>query len=917
MTIRIARNEAGNCINFFGSTAPAYWNACLSAQINNDDPNRVDIINDIRSQNEPETRYEFFAVEYQEFSDRDGNSFATAQDMVDYLNANANVLGVGSNGTSLIGVDVNFRLDATSTSIIMDNGSAFGVNTIKAVADTDGTIHIHAIGVGSPDENNDPNDRKHFEQLEHTRVSIDGVQVPGGLNDVVNSLNELFTVGPFKSVVITDPEATTVADVGGTPAGLTLLGDKIIDPLGDALAGSSGSTSGQAAVLSTESIDQAGEYFTFDIKGTGTIGFGLVHTQASYDDGKYQGNAAYADPANFGVVNSQHSGYQFSHWFHIGNNGPWTNYGANTGYVMGPAWYTGTWDAKDEFQAEQTIKMRVGLSNDGFIEILVPQDDGSWRLVARSSYPQLEGSSFRLGLKFSDTVGRLMSAPKVHKLPEVAPTLYYRYIESPDGVFRYPLFATAEEAEYVDSADSSSTVTFNDDPTYTTWYYPTNGYTTDGTSAPTDQAYTEITSLTNADLTPPAFTATDVVQEEGTPVNIQVTPQGATWSTQVNITPANSGMVFDGYSLVQGTLADVGSDTVYTLEVTRANSYGSTTGSMTVTATDVAPVPTSDTPWTKALDFSGSSERAQMVSTHSNALPIAMDTITTTVAAPAAGQTSNNIYSRPWATAIVFNSDGNSSNQHIWNQGGGSNDDNIYVRQSANGDMYFGWGRDGSLNECFIGNGFNSRNQPWHGLYIAHNGTRLSGNNANAANLAACFDIRFARFNYTTSQWEIITGGFGDGSGNRSTTNNWNMGTTGGRMDRNYGGAFTIGGRGSNRSYHGKVASMVVTTLRKGVAMPSTSEIEDMIVDPISWMNDTKAGSTYRRADGISESTFTINNVYSAYATQIWLMGDGSNDSYSNMIRNRVMPSDQNYTKLNLISMVSNDIQTVNINGLT
>ena len=31
------------------------------------------------------------------------------------------------------------------------------------------------------------------------------------------------------------------------------------------------------------------------------------------------------------------------------------------------------------------------------------------------------------------------------------------------------------------------------------------------------------------------------------------------------------------------------------------------------------------------------------------------------------------------------------------------------------------------------------------------------------------------------------------------------------------------------------------------------------------------------------------------------------------MIRNRANPGDQNHTKLNMISMVSNDIQTVNI----
>jgi hypothetical protein len=46
-------------------------------------------------------------------------------------------------------------------------------------------------------------------------------------------------------------------------------------------------------------------------------------------------------------------------------------------------------------------------------------------------------------------------------------------------------------------------------------------------------------------------------------------------------------------------------------------------------------------------------------------------------------------------------------------------------------------------------------------------------------------------------------------------------------------------------------------------------------------------------------------------------MGDGTSDSYANGIRNQVMPTDQNYTKLQLNSMVSNDIENVNINGLS
>jgi len=46
-------------------------------------------------------------------------------------------------------------------------------------------------------------------------------------------------------------------------------------------------------------------------------------------------------------------------------------------------------------------------------------------------------------------------------------------------------------------------------------------------------------------------------------------------------------------------------------------------------------------------------------------------------------------------------------------------------------------------------------------------------------------------------------------------------------------------------------------------------------------------------------------------------MGDGGQDSYANGIRSEVMDFDQNNVKLQLNSMVSNDIETVNIPGLT
>ena len=262
--------------------------------------------------------------------------------------------------------------------------------------------------------------------------------------------------------------------------------------------------------------------------------------------------------------------------------------------------------------------------------------------------------------------------------------------------------------------------------------------------------------------------------------------------------------------------------------------------------------------------------------------------------------TVNHSNARPWATAIVFRADRNSSNQHIWNQGEGasSTDDNIYLRLDANGQVYFGWGRQGALNECEVAVVPHYSTGRYWGIYIAHKGIRLSGTNATASNLADAFDIR------------VMTNNGGDNfitlGSNQSTSANWI--TTGGRMDRSVQGDFTIGGRGSNRNFHGKVSSTVITTLRIGVDMPTDSEIKLMITDPMKWEDDYRINQQVRQSNFSGNVTYSPTNLYNGYGgTQIWLMGDGTNDSYSNGIRNQVFSSDQNYTKLQFNSMASKE----------
>ena len=1118
MVMKVIRNDAGNCVVFEGSTMPVYWNACLSAQVDSEDNTRINIKNDARSAAAGEPVYEFYKMPYTEFQDRDGNDFADASEAATYITEHANVVGVSDDGvgSDLTTETVCFSLDATSTSILFDVGYSYGVNTIKAEDTGDGNVTIKSM-LG---------DRTLFSGLQvGNACKADGSVIPGGIADVVNYLNELFTVGAFTAVVISDPFSTMVADVDGVADGAyTLEGANAVDPEGDDIFAPT-SSGNYAGLKSGATIDQAGEYFTFDIRGEGQIGFGLVHSDASYAAGKYSGNANYADPDSFAVSNSAHYGYQFSHWFHPTPNGSWTNYGANTSYVMGSqAWYGGNWDQKQDWIDGNPVKIKVGIDENGYIAISSLQDDSTWVLHARTAYPVPEGGEYHLGIKSSHPNARVFSVPKVHLLEPEAPTMNFRYIESPDTEYDYPLFATEEEANYYDEnhdgitgSGTSMGVVYPDDPTNTTWYRPTTGFSDAASLAPYGSTFmsnainwTEITSLTDADLAPSAFADTTLTVDELTTINYQLAPVDVGYVTSISGQPA--GLSLFGGTTLYGTAPEVTDNNVnnpddeYTITVTRTNSYGSSTGTLTLhvdnltapataitgfthqsgsatlvdsdtladgsvvavdetlaegermlidtsffnsfimpalasnytedvyigipvsgvdwstvsasdfeagfkicrqtassieisridngtlyntgygtgasfsfemlianranegevelcidlgsnnpetkdsvsnggsfsrstTVTGVSsgaktimiaitggtmdvgaglsehaiptPASSNSTNWDKAIDFSGNSERAEMVSGLNNYNPMMMAGASSTIGLPSSGQTVSS--GHPWATAVVFSADGNNSNQHIWNmgEGAGSIDDNIYLRLASNRYLFFGWGRTGSLNELYIGTITANR---WYGIYVASNGARLSGNDANSSNLSNAFDVKLMS---EADSWSTLFD-----QGGQAEWGNTGFSTIGGRMDRQLTGSLTIGGRGANRNFHGKVASFVTTTLRCGQAMPSDAEIKEMITDPMGWLSDYKVGNLYRTPWSTSYNTnFILRNSASNFdepkSTQVWLMGDGTNDSYSNMIRNQVNPADQNSTKLNLISMVSNDIQNVTISGLS
>lgn len=1327
--IKIYSDTTKGCIFFEGSTVDPKFIGTIVAVAHPTLSNRVVIKRTDKLLSDGITfRTIFRKMRIDRIQNRDGQDLVaelgmTRDEIVVYLNGQFNDFTRGSGGTVLTLDDApNFSLDDQGTTILIDNGDARATNSIKAVLESDGTISIKSHGDTGV---------VYYSNIDPSTPQIDGNAIAGGPQDVVNTLNELFTAGPFEAVVISDPENTVIADVQGVNAGYTLEGAGVSNPITDDIAAGASTHNNNAGVLSTATINQAGEYFTFDMRVRGQIGFGLVVANDNWQD-FVVGSQTYGDPSTFcNGVNSAHYGFQFSHYFHPTPNGPWTNYGASTSYVGGPGWTTtqGRFSNNEEstdWANGDPVKMKVGIDTNGFIEIAYyDNSESAWVMCSRSAYTAPAGAEYKLGIKLPNSLVRVYSAPKVHLraedntpttigdttidafggvtgnladgvivatasghndgvitsqtisasgeyfefsanadeahnvglfytedystatvtadtadwaegkymffggkintneqynsgvykngsgsgIPSVtlnrptasikyrvgfdtqgratlwsstdgttfvesqrmssaapsgdykfiwvgdssgatlssvstgvltsAPVMTFRYIESPDDTYQWPLFATEEEANYYDAnhtigsagSGTSHTHVYVDDPTNTTWYMPDTGSTMTDTSDPVGVTFagqsvvwTEITSLTNADLVPPSFTGIDLSVDELSSVNYQTQPADTLYTTTVSGLP--SGLSLSTGGLIVGTAPEVTGDNVanptdsYPITVTRTNSYGSSTGSFNIvvnnlTAPTITPIagvtheggtdlvdsdtmgdgsvisiddviengnrivvnkewidnvvlpaitsgsgsksvwvgfaaegvtpnyssitnadfrlayefncddasraannwrlkthiqgtslantgigsltnglydyvfindganvragaliesqghnastrvfdandgvwqrtlynsttstgskdiiiatvnttldidlsefneyvePTASTiltSWTKALDFSGSNEYAVNSNAAQSCNPTRLASAVTHHTLPASGQTVS--YGRPWATAIVFSSDRHNSNQHIWNQGegSGSSDDNIYVRQSATGNLYFGWGRDGELNECHIGGALTQGK--WYGLYIAHNGARLTFNSSTPSNLADVFDIYL--FREDGGVWSVSTSGVADSQGQRSLSTNWggSYGTNGGYMGRSVDGYFSIGGRRSNRSFHGKVASMVRTTLLNNVSMPDLTEIGLMITDPLTWKNNYKAGSQFRQpqSDSGSSTWDNANASTKGRATQIWLMGDGGNDSYSNMIRNRINSSDQNDNKLNLISMVSNDIQTVYINGLS
>lgn len=1104
MAIRVTRNDAGNCITFVGSTNPVYWNSCLSAQINEDNDNNIDVINDIRSVEEGTTVYEFYNIPYTDFQDKDGNDFDSPSACADYITLNANV--VSNTGTfDFSQLDtLDAQREATNTTVLFSNGDIHAVNALVASANDNGTIDVKTVR----------GNKSIYTNIRHYNVSINDGAITdfNTISACVDRLNEVLSGNAIGSDTGTTVTSTTTTSSSAT---FTVYGDRITETgsgttLGYTSTREQGNFDTSNGIYSNQTISEAGEYFEFSQdQGDWSAGQGVyigLFDETTYDVADLDIDVAGNAIKSMLYLRLKNSPFLFAD---SSDNG----YGkvVESGFNNSP-------------QTKETF--RLGLDQDRRGYIAYEKTDGTFEVIGRTATAIAANTDLRMIaiMPLANELNGIRNATVNEEVLGASFTWYY--IESPDGEYTYPLFNNQSDAESIDELYGTASAgsgfatqhTWIDElPSVNTWYKPSTYGAVDASTTPTPPAgitYNEISTGNDSEYIPSQFNQS-VTVDEGDTINLQIVPQGDAAVYSLANIPA--GLAFNSITgYLQGTAPDVSGDTssnpsdTYTIDVTKANDYGSSVGALTIVinnltapavaisgfthisgsaslvdsntldngsavsvddtvqdgyrfkmtdsyvTTNILPalqatgdkvfvgfagnlssgwgtvgngdftngfrfeyvsasqvkvarlvngaensavthayssnlgydfylsndggvleanynlsstnkdteatsanggswtyISTYDTgvtesktvviaavdtqadistsgisehalpvaqtiltPWTKALKFSGGSEYIKQVtqSTASNALR--MNGLAQLAAANSdSSKTSNDTYSRPWATAIVFQTPNNTNNQHIWNSGEGAatGNDNIYLRiAGANGELYFGWGREGvGYNEYHIGNFGGSYNQStgqWWGIYISHDGTRLNSANATAANLVNAFDIRMMATNDVSPVFSTLYNMGNDVS-------NWV--STGVRMDRTIAGDFTIGGRGANRSFHGRVASMVVTTLRRGVTKPTDAEIKLMLTDPMKWEDDYKDGQSARYGSSGSNFTYGSSNSNSKYATQIWLMGDGTNDSYANGIRNQVDPTDQNYSKLQFNSMQSNDLETVNISGLS
>jgi len=416
-----------------------------------------------------------------------------------------------------------------------------------------------------------------------------------------------------------------------------------------------------------------------------------------------------------------------------------------------------------------------------------------------------------------------------------------------------------------------------------------------------------------------------ITQNEGTPLSL--TYRGVNDYNIYTITGMPSGFIDTGAEIT-GTLEAItdGVDVQRQITVTQINPFGNSINPVTITVNitiDILNLTDNDitnsTAWDTAIQMTGTSEYLKQNNTDffgsSVTQPLKLGGNRVVTIGGVSGKTSADTSARPWAVACVVYVDTSVSNySSFWAQTLNLTDKICFMREDSS--LRFTWGYEPSTGGGGYGNDkvvkvtWDAPTPGWYGYYIESDGYK--DDSPNITNQKLIDSIRII-------QVDLITGDLTDIVTSENLT--WTIDTDT-KMTSRLTQSSTIIGRPdqtafSSKTFDTKIASLIITTLRRDVDLPSDTEIEQIIRDPTRWLSDFKVGQAYRQSNSSGDTlNFQVGTSNASKGTQMWLMGDGSNDSVSG-IRNQCYDVSGGVSNLNLLSMDSSNFETVTIPGLT
>ena len=489
--------------------------------------------------------------------------------------------------------NIDFRVEATGTTILSNDGQQYSVNSIHAIDNGDGTLDIVAL----------PGQQVVYDNLDFSNVTITGSAAGSNVGTTVNALNALFSNLPLGSGGSYQPTypVTDATDITAEVRNTSTPTTKKSDNTTFHLYGQTNNGNNTDIVWSTETIDEAGEYFLVKIAGGGRFLIGLG-CEEDGDRTEIEGLTG----TNTGGSSAIGLKWSQAYYDYGTYTAPWTIYGSTPGLSYGPGWSFSSTDQQMRYNGDVQNELdngagapglrdgalfKIGIDQNGYITSWYYDAGRSNQFImtARSTTVTPAGNYF-LVVKLWDGNNVMVELPQRSAVDPTAPILAYRFIESPDGSFYYPLFASADEAAYVDiqnggsSPGSAHAHVFVDEPTNSVWYMPDNGGTHAGPSAPvsTDEiVYTEIQTLDEGDFAPLELSLSDYTFSENQTVNIQIVPQDVV----ANVTGLPSYLTYSNGYITGGT-PYVPEDQVSVITVERSNSYGTTVQTFNITIQD-------------------------------------------------------------------------------------------------------------------------------------------------------------------------------------------------------------------------------------------------------------------------------------------------------------------------------------------